>query len=49
MTIKSTVENMGKIITASYENTSTIVFHFSEWLFLAISPDGVLRYLTVGG
>jgi hypothetical protein len=47
--IKSAIENMGKIIIASYENANTTVFHFSEWLFLAISPDGVLRCYTVGG
>jgi hypothetical protein len=37
--IKSAMENMGKIIIASYEKANTIVFNFLECL-LAIFPDG---------
>jgi hypothetical protein len=40
MIIKSSMENTGKIIIASQEKANTIVFHFSEWTFLSISPDG---------
>jgi hypothetical protein len=41
------MQNTEKIIIASYENANSIVFYFSEWLFLTISSYGVLRYLTV--
>jgi hypothetical protein len=37
--IKTTMENMYKIIVPSFENIKAIIFHFSERPFLTISPD----------
>jgi hypothetical protein len=31
---------MGKIIIATYEKAKIIVFHFSEYIYLTIFPEG---------